>query len=112
MTSVFQRDYAVIPPCIVKGDGVFLYDDTGRQYLDAMGSAGVVGIGHGRTEVTRALADAGQSVSFVYGGAFSHPWQEELAASLLSIAPAGMGSVYFVSGGSEANEAAMKLARQ
>ena len=65
MTSVFQRDYAVIPPCIVKGDGVFLYDDTGRQYLDAMGSAGVVGIGHGRTEVTRALADAGQSVSFV-----------------------------------------------
>jgi adenosylmethionine-8-amino-7-oxononanoate aminotransferase len=112
MTSVFQRDYAAIPPCIVKGDGVFLYDDSGRRYLDAMGSVGVVGIGHGRTEVTRALADAGQSVTFVYGAAFSHPWQEQLAASLLSIAPAGMGSVYFVSGGSEANETAIKLARQ
>ena len=112
MTSVFQRDYAVIQPRIVKGDGVFLYDDTGRRYLDAMGSAGVVGIGHGRTEVTRALADAGQSVTFVYGGAFSHPWQENLAASLLSVAPIGMSSVYFVSGGSEANETAIKLARQ
>src|SRR5262245_23612471 len=112
MTSVFRRDYDVLHPRIVRGDGVFLYDDAGHRYLDAMGSAGVVGIGHGRVEIARALADAGQSVTFVYSATFSHPWQERLASSLLSVAPTGMGSVYFVSGGSEANETAVKLARQ
>ncbi|MER9353783.1 aspartate aminotransferase family protein [Mesorhizobium sp. M0514] len=110
--TVFSRDYSVAPIRISRGEGVFLHGDDGRVYLDAMGSAGVVGIGHGRTEIARALAEAGDSVTFVYTAGFTHPWQEQLSASVLSVAPKGMASVYFVSGGSEANETAVKLARQ
>ena len=110
--TVFQRDFATEPLRIARGEGVYLIDEDGNRHLDAMGSAGVVGIGHGRTEIAAALAAAGDTVTFVYNVGFSSPWQERLAASLLSIAPAGMGSVYFSSGGSEANETAIKLARQ
>jgi adenosylmethionine-8-amino-7-oxononanoate aminotransferase len=113
-SAVFSRDYkAAAPrPSIVRGKGLFIEDDTGRRYLDANSSAGVVGIGHGRTEITDAIAEAGESLTFVYGGAFDHPWQEKLASAVLSVAPPSMAAVYFVSGGSEANETAIKLARQ
>jgi adenosylmethionine-8-amino-7-oxononanoate aminotransferase len=112
MSSVFSRDYAKTLPLIVRGSGVYLYDDRGKPYLDAMGSAGVVGIGHGRSEIAEALAKEGDKVTFVYGATFAHPWQEALGRSMLSVAPEEMASVYFVSGGSEANETALKLARQ
>jgi len=111
-SAVFYRDLNVEPATIVRGEGIYLEDSTGRRYLDANGSAGVVGIGHGRTEIARALADAGERLTFVYNATFTHPWQEELARALLGIAPANMAGVYFVSGGSEANESAWKLARQ
>lgn len=111
-SSVFYRDLASTPPTIVRGHGVYLEDDTGRRYLDANGSAGVVGIGHGRTEIAAALVAAGDSVTFVYNATFTHPWQEQLADAILGMAPANMAGVYFVSGGSEANESAWKLARQ
>jgi len=111
-TAVFHRDLNAERPCIVRGRGMILEDDSGRKYLDANASAGVVGIGHGRTEIAEALAEAGDAVTFVYSGAFNHPWQEQLASALLSVAPPSMGAVYFVSGGSEANETAIKLARQ
>ncbi len=91
---------------------MYLEDSTGRHYLDANSSAGVVGIGHGRTEIAEAMVAAGDSLSFVYGGAFNHPWQDKLASAVLRVAPANMAAVYFVSGGSEANETAIKLARQ
>jgi adenosylmethionine-8-amino-7-oxononanoate aminotransferase len=110
--SVFLRDYAAEPMKIVRGEGVYLTAENGRTYLDAMGSAGVVGIGHGRTEIMEAAAQMGDQITFVYTAGFSHPWQEQLSASILSVAPADMSSVYFVSGGSEANETAVKLARQ
>lgn len=111
-SAVFYRDVNQVPPTIVRGSGVFLEDETGRRYLDANGSAGVVGIGHGRTEIMRALADAGDRLTFVYNATFTHPWQEDLARAILSVAPSNMAGVYFVSGGSEANESAWKLARQ
>jgi adenosylmethionine-8-amino-7-oxononanoate aminotransferase len=111
-SSVFYRDLASSPPLIVRGQGMYLEDDTGRRYLDANGSAGVVAIGHGRTEIAQALAAAGDSVPFVYNASFTHPWQEQLADAILGMAPANMAGVYFVSGGSEANESAWKLARQ
>lgn len=110
--TVFLRDFATAPLRIARGSGVYLFDEEGNRHLDAMGSAGVVGIGHGRTEIAEALADAGDRVTFVYNAGFSNPWQERFAASILSVAPPGMGSVYFSSGGSEANETALKLARQ
>src|SRR5262245_18209862 len=111
-SAVFYRDLNVVPPTIVRGEGLYLEDSTGRRYLDANGSAGVFGIGHGRTEIAQALAEAGERLTYVYNATFTHPWQEELARAMLGIAPANMAGVYFVSGGSEANESAWKLARQ
>jgi adenosylmethionine-8-amino-7-oxononanoate aminotransferase len=108
---VLYRDLRATPLTIVRGAGAYLEDDRGRRYLDGNASAGVAGIGHGRSEIGAAIAAAGDSLTFVYGGAFTHPWQERLAAALLSIAP-GMAAAYFSSGGSEANETALKLARQ
>ncbi|TWH23991.1 MULTISPECIES: aspartate aminotransferase family protein [unclassified Aminobacter] len=112
MSSVFYRDFAEQLPLVERADGVWIQDVSGKRYLDGMGSAGVIGIGHGRSEIYEALAAEGQRVSYVYTASFTHPWQEELASSVLSVAPKGMSAVYFVSGGSEANETALKLARQ
>jgi len=111
-SAVFYRDLKTIPPTIVRGQGVYLEDSSGRRYLDGSASAGVVGIGHGRSEIWDALAKAGDEVTFVYNATFTHPWQEGLASAVLDMAPANMAGVYFVSGGSEANESAWKLARQ
>jgi adenosylmethionine-8-amino-7-oxononanoate aminotransferase len=111
-SGIFYRDLNAPPPTIVRGEGVYLFDSTGRRYLDGSSSASVVGIGHGRTEIWDALAAAGDQVTFVYGATFTHPWQEKLARAILDMAPDNMGAVYFVSGGSEANESAWKLARQ
>lgn len=111
-SAVFYRDLNTQPPAIVRGEGVYLFDSSGRRYLDGSSSASVVGIGHGRTEIWDALAAAGDQVTFVYGATFTHPWQERLAAAILDMAPDNMAAVYFTSGGSEANESAWKLARQ
>jgi adenosylmethionine-8-amino-7-oxononanoate aminotransferase len=111
-SAVFYRDLNTTPPVIVRGEGCYLEDSTGRRYLDASASAGVVAIGHGRGEIFEALARAGDKVPFVYNATFTHPWQEELASRVLDMAPPSMAGVYFVSGGSEANESAWKLARQ
>lgn len=112
MSSVFYRDFAEQLPLVERAEGVWIQDVSGKRYLDGMGSAGVIGIGHGRSEIYEALAAEGQRVSYVYTASFTHPWQEELASSVLSVAPKGMSAAYFVSGGSEANETALKLARQ
>lgn len=111
-SAVFYRDVRGTPPAIVRGSGCHLEDATGRRYLDGSASAGVVGIGHGRSEIWDALAEQGDKVTFVYNANFTHPWQEALAERILAIAPANMAGVYFVCGGSEANESAWKLARQ
>lgn len=112
MSGIFSRDYSTDLPMAVRAHGVWIETSDGRKYLDGMGSAGVIGIGHGRTEIYDALAKEGSGVSYVYTASFTHPWQESLSKSVLSVAPEGMASVYFVSGGSEANETALKLARQ
>ncbi|MBX3598317.1 MAG: aspartate aminotransferase family protein [Rhizobiaceae bacterium] len=111
-SGIFYRDYATRLPVAESAHGVWIETSDGRKYLDGMGSAGVIGIGHGRTEIYDALAREGQKVSYVYTASFTHPWQEKLADAVLSVAPKGMDAVYFVSGGSEANETALKLARQ
>lgn len=111
-SAVLYRDLKAVPPTIVRGEGVFLFDSEGRRYLDATSSASVVGIGHGRQEIWDALAEQGDKVTFVYGSTFTHPWQERLASGIIELAPKSMATVYFTSGGSEANESAWKLARQ
>lgn len=110
--SVFHRDLSRSYRTVVSGEGVYLYDRDGRRYLDAVGGAGVVVIGHGVTQPLQALAQAGGAITYVYGEDFTTRWQEELAERLLGFCGANGGAVYFASGGSEANETAIKMARE
>jgi len=112
VSAVLRRDLNRAYPTIAGGHGMYLFDTDGRRYLDAVGGAGVVVIGHGVPEIGQALAEAPRAVTYVYGAAFTTRWQEELAARLLEHAGLDKAAVYFTSGGSEANETAVKLARQ
>jgi adenosylmethionine-8-amino-7-oxononanoate aminotransferase len=111
-SAVFFRNFNVALPEVSYGDGVYLFDKSGKRYLDAVGGAAVVAIGHGVREITDAIARHGREIPYTYATTFTHCWQEELARSLISIGPKNMAAVYFVSGGSEANETAIKMARQ
>lgn len=98
----------------VRGEGVYLWDAEGNRYLDLAGSAAVNFIGHGVPEVTAAMAEQAKRIEFVHSGQFSTPVAEEFAQELLEFAGKNFsgGCVYFTSGGSEAIETALKLARQ
>jgi adenosylmethionine-8-amino-7-oxononanoate aminotransferase len=105
-----HRDLLNSPLSITGGHGAWLHDTEGRRYLDAVAGAAVVSIGHGVSEVYEVLAE--ESPVFVYGDGFTAPWSERFAAELVDFAGAPFSSAYLVSGGSEANETALKLARQ
>lgn len=98
-------------PAIDRGAGVELWDREGKRYLDGSGGAVVVNIGHGRGEVASALALQAGSVAYVHGTHFSSDVLEEYARRLAVHAPGDCNRLYLVSGGSEANETAVKLAR-
>lgn len=93
------------------GEGAVLVDVEGRRYLDAAGGAVVVGIGHGVTEVVQAAADQASRVAYVHGSAFSSEVLEEYADALAPLLPMVDPRIYPVSGGSEAVESALKMAR-
>ncbi len=97
---------------MVRGEGVYLYDSEGRRYLDGAGGAAVVTIGHGVREVVRAMADQAERVAYTYLAQFTNEPLRRLAERLVGWAPAGLSKAYFVSGGSEAAETALKLVRQ
>ena len=99
-------------PEMDRGEGVWLYGADGREVLDACsGGAGVACLGHGVRELVDAAAEQADRVSYVYNHHFTNRPQEELAARLLDVAAPEMARVRFVSGGSEANETALRLAR-
>ncbi len=111
-SNVFFRRPGARLPVIERASGVFLWDSDGRRYVDAASGALVVNVGHGRTEVVAAMAEQGRRVAYVHSGHFtSHP-QEELAAAIADLTPGDLDHVLFQSGGSEATETALKLARQ
>src|SRR5690606_42001685 len=112
MTYVFHRDTRTTLPTAVRGEGVYLIDSTGRRYLDASGGAAVSCLGHSHARVVEAIQRQVATLPFAHTGFFTNEPMEELAATLIAGAPAGLEKVYFISGGSEANEAALKLARQ
>ena len=112
MTAVFQRQIHAELPAAAGGEGVYIVDSEGRRYLDASGAAAVSCLGHGDPDVIRAIKDQADKLAFAHTGFFTTEVAEELAGVLIDGAPEGIVSVYFVSGGSEAIEAALKMARQ
>jgi adenosylmethionine-8-amino-7-oxononanoate aminotransferase len=112
MGHVFARHCRVEPPVAVGGEGCYLIDAAGRRYLDGSGGAAVSCLGHGDREVIAAIKDQLDRIAFAHTGFFTSEPAEALADLLVAHAPAGIDRVYFVSGGSEATEAAIKLARQ
>ncbi|MFK7743838.1 MAG: aspartate aminotransferase family protein [Roseobacter sp.] len=112
MSHIFPRHCKSRPPVVARGEGVYLYDQQGKAYLDGSGGAAVSCLGHGDPHVTAAIKAQVDKVAFAHTGFFTSEPAEQLADKLISVAPDGLDRVYFVSGGSEAMEAALKLARQ
>lgn len=111
-TAVFHRNPRHAYPIAVAGEGPYLIDETGRRYLDGSGGAAVSCLGHSDREVISAIKAQLDRMPYAHTSFFTNEPMEALAADLVSHAPAGIGKAYFVSGGSEAVEAALKLARQ
>jgi adenosylmethionine-8-amino-7-oxononanoate aminotransferase len=112
LSHVFHRHLHADYPVAVAGDGVYLVDADGRHYLDGSSGAAVSCLGHGHPRVRAAIKAQVDALAFAHTGFFTTEVAERLADQLIARAPAGMDKVYFVSGGSEAMEAALKLARQ
>ncbi|MFZ0215828.1 MAG: aspartate aminotransferase family protein [Candidatus Dormiibacterota bacterium] len=110
-THVFRRDPAHALPAIERGEGIYLWDDAGRRYLDGCSGAVVVNVGHGRQDVIAAMERQGRRVAYVHNDHFTSDVQEAFAGRLARLAPGELSHVYPVSGGSEATETALKLAR-
>lgn len=109
---VFNRAPARQLPVVAHGEGVYLYDEQGRRYLDGCSGALVTNIGHGDARVAEVLHQQARQVAYVHGTQFTSPPAQELAGALARLLPDPLNRVYFVSGGSEAVETAIKLARQ
>lgn len=109
---LFGRSARGMPPLIAGGEGCYLIDKTGKRYLDGSGGAAVSCLGHGDREVIAAIKDQLDRIAFAHTGFFSSEPAEHLADLLAGAAPGTLDRVYLVSGGSEAVEAAIKLARQ
>jgi adenosylmethionine-8-amino-7-oxononanoate aminotransferase len=99
-------------PIIVRGEGCYVYDEHGNRYLDGLSALFCVNIGHGRADIAQAGADQARELGFFTNWSYAHPPAIELAARVASLAPGDLNRVFFTSGGSEAVESALKLARQ
>ena len=113
--AIFPRNFLKKYPHATRAEGCFVYTDDGKRYMDASGGAAVVTIGHGVEEIGRAMAEQASRLAYVHSSQFQTEIAEKLAQRILGLAPDGMrpeGRVYFTSGGSEATETALKLARQ
>jgi len=111
-THVLHRSLRATPPVAVRGQGAWLYDSAGRAYLDGSGGAAVSCLGHNHPDVRAAMHTQIDQLAYAHTGFFTTEVAEQLADRLVAGAPAGTSHAYFVSGGSEAIEAALKMARQ
>ncbi|TSD59284.1 aspartate aminotransferase family protein [Variovorax sp. KBS0712] len=112
MTHVFHRHLRQTPPVAASAQGMFIRDAEGREYLDASGGAAVSSLGHGHPEVMAAMHAQIDTLAYAHTSFFTSEVAEQLADELVGSAPEGMSHVYLVSGGSEAVESALKMARQ
>ncbi len=111
MSNVFYRHTAMTPPEAIDGDGPYILDQCGNRFLDC-GDAAVSCLGHSHPGVTQAIKDQLDHIAFAHSGFFTNPQAETLATMLSESTPTPMSHVYLVSGGSEAVESALKMARQ
>jgi adenosylmethionine-8-amino-7-oxononanoate aminotransferase len=114
-SALFPRSFRRSYPTAISGQGCWIVDKSGRRFLDAAGQAAVVSIGHGVRAVARSMAEQASQLAFAHTTQFHSEAAERLATRLLALAPVNFhsgGRVYFTSGGSEATETAIKLARQ
>lgn len=112
MGSVFHRHCAETLPTVSFGEGVYLIDSDGRYYLDGCGGAAVSNLGHNHQRIKAAIQAQLETIPYAHTGFFTSEISEKLAERIVSLAPHSLQHVYFVSGGSEAVEAALKMARQ
>jgi adenosylmethionine-8-amino-7-oxononanoate aminotransferase len=99
-------------PVIVRGEGCYVFDEHGQRYLDGLSALFCVNIGHGRADIAQAGADQARELGFFTNWSYAHPPAIELAARIAGLAPGDLNRVFLTSGGSEAVESAIKLARQ
>ena len=111
-TRVFPLELDRRYPVVVKGDGAWVEDSAGKRYLDAMsGGSMAATLGHGRRDIIAAGARQAARLAYVHNERLTNPPREQLAAQLVEIAPPGLSRVRFVTGGAEANEMAIQIAR-
>ena len=112
-SAVFYRSPGDEYPTIVRGKDCYLWDDSDKQYLDlSSGISATAGIGHSRTDIADAMYTQATRLSFIHNARVTNDQQEKLAARLAEHAQEGVGRVMFTSGGSEANELSIRIARQ
>ena len=99
-------------PFFTRGEGCYLWDDTGKRYLDALAGLFVVQIGHGRADIAKAMGDQAEQLAYIPSWSATSPTTVEAATLIADLAPADLDAVFFVSSGSEAVESAIKFARQ
>jgi adenosylmethionine-8-amino-7-oxononanoate aminotransferase len=111
-SHVFYRKLDRVFPLIVRGEGCWLIDEGGKRYLDGSGGAFVANLGHGVPEIAEAMGEQARRIAYLNGTAFTSEPVETLAAEIAALTGSGLDKVYFLGSGSEAVEAALKLARQ
>lgn len=109
---IFFRSMGEVHPALDRATGIYCYDSDGKRYIDGMGGVAVVSIGHGVEEVRAAALRQMDKVSFAHPFHWKNEPHMELTEKIASMAPAGLSSVFMCSGGSEATETALKMARQ
>ncbi|RWB83205.1 aspartate aminotransferase family protein [Mesorhizobium sp.] len=112
MTHILHRQINAVLPVASGGKGIELFDSNGRAYIDASGGAAVSCLGHGHPDIIAAMHRQADTLAYAHTSFFTSDVAEALADRLVADAPAGISHAYFVSGGSEAVEAALKMARQ
>ena len=112
MSRLLHRSLSAEPMIATGGEGIFLITEDGRRIIDGSGGAAVACLGHGNERVKAAIAEQLDNVAYVHTALFSNRPAEDLAEFLLDGEPGGLSHAFFVSSGSEATEAAIKLARQ
>ncbi len=112
MTRILHRSIGPNLPRAISGQGIYITDSEGRSYIDGSGGAAVSCLGHGHQDVSAAMKSQIDRISYAHTSFFTSEAAESLADRLVALTPDGLDYVYLVSGGSEAVEAALKMARQ